>query len=68
MKYRRKLDPNIDLAGATPEKLARALLRPGYKGPLTRHVGKTVATDEISVEDVASDHAGDSTPHLGKRV
>ena len=27
MKYRPKLDPKVDLAGATPETLARALLR-----------------------------------------
>ena len=27
MPYRPKLDPKVDLAGATPEKLARALLR-----------------------------------------
>ncbi len=25
-RYRRKLDPKVDLAGATPEALARALL------------------------------------------
>ena len=28
MPYRPKLDPNVDLAGATPETLARALFRP----------------------------------------
>ena len=28
MKYRPKLDPKVDLKGATPEKLARALFRP----------------------------------------
>ena len=27
MKYRPKLDPKVDLAGATPETLARALFR-----------------------------------------
>ena len=27
MKYRPKLNPKVDLKGATPEKLARALLR-----------------------------------------
>jgi len=38
MPYRPKLDPKVDLAGATPETLARALLRrveplcPGTRG------------------------------------
>ena len=54
MKYRPKLDPKVDLAGATPETLARALfrrvvpLRPG-----TRR--KPVVRDEVAVEKVAAD-------------
>ena len=66
MSYRPKLDPKVDLAGATPEKLVRALfrrvvpLRPG-------RVRKTVVGDEVAVEKVAADEAGDGIVHLGKR-
>ena len=57
------LDPTRDLAGATPEKLAKALfrrtepLRPG-----TRR--KPVVRDEVAVEKVAADEPGDGVPHL----
>ena len=60
------LDPARDLAGATPEKLAKALfrrtepLRPG-----TRR--KPVVRDEVAVEKVAPDQPSDSIPHLHKR-
>ena len=60
------LDPARDLAGATPEKLARALfrrtepLRPG-----TRR--KPVVGDEVAVEKVATDKPRNSVPHLRKR-
>ena len=60
------LDPARDLAGATPEKLAKALfrrtepLRPG-----TRR--KPVVRDQITVEEIASDQPSDGIAHLGKR-
>ena len=60
------LDPARDLAGATPEKLAKALfrrtepLRPG-----TRR--KPVVGDEVAVEKVAPDQPGGGVPHLRKR-
>ena len=60
------LDPARDLAGATPEKLAKALfrrvepLRPG-----TRR--KPVVRDQVTVEEVAADESGNSVPHLHKR-
>ena len=66
MTYRPKLDPKVDLAGATPETLAKALfrrtepLRPG-----TRR--KPVVRDQVTVEKVAADEAGDGVPHLRKR-
>jgi len=46
-----------DLAGATPEALARALLRP------RRRVAPVVG-DQIPVEKVPSDQAHDRIPHL----
>ena len=55
------IDPEKDLKGATPETLARALLRPRSKI-------KPVASDKGSVEKVAPDKPGDSVPHLRKRV
>ena len=66
MKYRPKLDPKVDLAGATPETLAKALfrrtepLRPG-----TRR--KPVVRDEVAVEKVPPDKSGNRVPHLRKR-
>ena len=54
------LDPERDLKGATPEKLARALFRP--LGP--RPGRKPVGPDEVAVEEVAPDEAGDGVPHL----
>ena len=64
MKYMPKLDPKRDLAGATPETLARALFRPLRPRP----GGKPVVGDEVAVEEVATDEASDSVPHLGKRT
>ena len=58
------LDPARDLAGATPETLAKALfrrtepLRPG-------RVRKPVRGNEIAVEKPAAEEAGDGVPHLG---
>ena len=57
------IDRERDLKGATPEKLARALLRP------LRPRGGTqaVVSDKVSVEKVAADQAGNRIPHLSKR-
>ena len=60
------LDPARDLAGATPETLAKALfrrtepLRPG-----TRR--KPVVGDEVAVEKVATDKPGHRVSHLRER-
>ena len=51
------LDPKRDLAGATPETLARALLRPLH-GRL-RAARQPVLRDQVAVEDeVDSPHDG----------
>ena len=55
------LDPRTDLKGATPEKLARALLRP----LLPRPGSKAVVGNQVAVEKAAADQAGDRVPHLG---
>ena len=54
-----------DLSGATPEKLARALLRNRNLRP--RPAGKPIVGDEVAVEEVAPDQPGDGVPHLRKR-
>ena len=60
------LDPARDLAGATPETLARALFR--RVEPLRPHPGgEAVIGDEVAAEEVAADEPGNSVPHLGKR-
>ena len=56
------LDPKVHLKGATPEKLARALLRQPHLTPRTRR--KPVGADEVAVEEVSPDEAGDGIPHL----
>ena len=67
MPYRPKLDPERDLKGATPEKLARALfrrvepLRPGSRR-------KPVVRDKVPVEKVAPDQPSDGVAHLGESV
>ena len=59
------LDPARDLAGATPETLAKALfrrvepLRPG-------RVRKPVRGNKVTVEKPATDKTGDGAPHLGE--
>ena len=58
------LDPVRDLAGATPEKLARALLRNRLR---PRPGGKPVVGDEVAVEKVPTDKPGHRVPHLRKR-
>lgn len=59
------LDPKRDLKGATPETLARALLR--QVEPLTpRPARQSVVGDQVGVEKVPADHGGDGVSHLGK--
>ena len=50
-----------DLKGATPETLARALLRPRLRG-------KPVVRNETSAKQVAPDKTGDGVSHLRKSV
>ena len=62
------LDPARDLAGATPETLAKALFRrPTALRPLPR-VRKPVVGDQVPVEEPAADEPSDGVPHLGKGV
>ena len=49
MKYRPKLDPQVELAGAIPETLVRALLR--NRNPRPRSTGKPVVSDLVPVEE-----------------
>lgn len=56
----RMLDPKRDLKGATPETLARALLRP-------RQVTKPVVSNEVSKQKPSPDKPGNRVPHLVKR-
>ena len=60
------LDPQRDLAGATPETLARALLRPAGGAP--RPGGEAVVRDEVAVEEVPADQPRDDGPHLRERA
>ena len=64
----RMMDPERDLKGATPETLARALLR--RKEPLIRPGGgiQPVVGDQIPVEEVPSDEPDDGIIHLGEGV
>ena len=58
MKYRPKLDPKVDLKGATPETLAKALFRRVV--PLRpARVRKPVVGDQVAVEEPAADEPGD---------
>ena len=61
------LDPKRDLAGATPETLARALFRrvEPLRPPRTRR--KPVVRDEGDVEQVPADEPRDGVPHLRER-
>ena len=54
------LDPERDLKGATPEKLARALLRPLRPRPGVQ----PVASDEVAEQEIPPDEAGDGVTHL----
>ena len=65
MTYRPKLDPKVDLVGATPETLAAALLR----NPLRPRAGrKPVVGDQVAVKEIATDEPGDGIAHLGDGV
>ena len=60
------LDPKRDLAGATPETLARALFRrTGTLRPSSRR--KAVVRDQITEKKPAANKAGDGVSHLGER-
>lgn len=61
--YRPKLDPKRDLAGATPELLARALFRRVETlGP--RSGRKPVVGDELPVQESATRESDKDRPHL----
>lgn len=53
--------PARDLKGATPEKLARALLRP-------RGSRKSVVRDQVPKQEAATDKPDDRAPHLVEGV
>ena len=58
------LDPERDLNGATPDTLAKALLRPSVK-PLRAGAGsEAVVGDQVPVEQVPPEHPGDGVTHL----
>ena len=59
------IDPKRDLKGATPEKLARALLKQPDLGP--RSAGKAIVGNKVAVEKVAADKPRNRGPHLRKR-
>ena len=59
------LVPERDLKGATPETLAKALLRNRLR---PRGGRKPVVGDEVPVEEVAPDKPGDGVAHLGDGV
>ena len=58
------LDPKRDLAGATPETLARALFRPLRGWP--RPARQPVVGDQLAVEEVPADEPPDGVTHLGE--
>ena len=61
-----RIDPKVHLKGATPEKLARALLR--RVAPLRpARVRKSAGGDQVVVEEPLADQTGDGILHLGKR-
>ena len=55
------LDPKRDLKGATPETLARALLRP-------RRVPQAVVGDEVAVTEVPANQPRNGVAHLREGV
>jgi len=58
------LNPEVHLKGATPETLAKALLRNRNLRPGPG--GKPVRRDQIPVEEPPADESGDGIPHLGE--
>ena len=58
------LDPKRDLKGATPEKLARALLKP-LRRPRTRT--ETVYSYKVPIQKGSTNKPSDGAPHLRKR-
>ena len=60
------LDPERDLAGATPETLARALFR--RTEPLLGAGGKPVVRDEPAVSESPTNEAPENVSHLVKGV
>ena len=60
------LDPKRDLAGATPETLALALLGKPPSGP--RPGGESVVPDEPLVGQGPAHEPGDNRPHLVESV
>ena len=66
-RYSPKLDPKIDLAGATPETLMLALL--GRCEPLRPRPGvEAVVGDETPVAEGLPHEPGDDIAHLVERV
>ncbi len=60
------LDPDRDLKGATPEKLARALLR--RVEPLRPRTGsKAVGRDKVAAKKVPANKSRNGVSHLDKR-
>ena len=60
------LDPERDLAGATPVALARSLLRQSvtwwHSGPSAAR--ESIVGDEVVIQEVPADETGDGVPHL----
>ena len=56
------LDPKRDLAGATPETLARALFRPLR----ARAARQPIVADQVTVEEVPADEPRDGAAHLSE--
>ena len=59
------LDPERDLKGATPETLAKALLRNRLRPRAAR---KPVVGNKVAEEEVAPDQPGDGVQHLDESV
>ena len=57
------LDPKRDLAGATPEALARALFRPLRRPRAAR---QPVVRDQVAVEEIPADEPPDGVAHLSE--
>lgn len=68
MKYRPKLNPDVDLKGATPEALARALMRPTHPHSRARAEARTVVGDQVGAAEPAPDRAGDDMARMRKGV